>query len=36
VATDPDSRHRHLGRRPGQLCRHDRLGGLIHEYQLVA
>jgi transposase InsO family protein len=34
VATDPDSRHRHLGRRPGQLCRHDRLGGLIHEYQL--
>jgi transposase InsO family protein len=36
VATDPDNRHRHIGHHPGRIGRHDRLGGLIHEYELVA
>jgi len=31
----PDSRHRHLRHRPRRIHRHDRLGGLIHEYELV-
>jgi putative transposase len=31
----PVSRHRHLRRRPRRTHRHDRLGGLIHEYELV-
>jgi hypothetical protein len=38
AAPIPDSRHRHLRHRPRRihLHRHDRLGGLIHEYELVA
>jgi putative transposase len=35
AATDPVSRHWHLGRHPGRIRRHDRLGGLIHEYGLA-
>jgi putative transposase len=31
-----DSRHRHHRRHPGRIRRHDRLGGLIHEYELAA
>jgi putative transposase len=31
-----DSRHRHLRRPRRQIRRRDRLGGLIHEYQLAA
>jgi hypothetical protein len=30
------SQHGHLQHRPGGICRHDRLGGLIHEYELAA
>jgi len=30
-----DSRHRHLRHHPRRIHRHDRLGGLIHEYELV-
>jgi hypothetical protein len=36
VGTDPDSRRPHLGRHPRRVRRHDRLGGLIHEYELAA
>jgi putative transposase len=31
-----DVRHRHLRQRRGRIRRHDRLGGLIHEYECVA
>jgi putative transposase len=31
-----DSKHRHLRHHPGRIRRHDRLGGLIHEYELAA
>jgi putative transposase len=31
-----DVRHRHLRTRTGRIRRHDRLGGLIHEYEFVA
>ena len=36
VVTHSDSRHPHLRRHPGRIRRHDRLGGLIHEYERVA
>jgi hypothetical protein len=32
----PDSRHRHLRHHPRRIHRHDRLDGLIHEYELVS
>jgi len=31
----PDNRLRHLRHHPRRIRRHDRLGGLIHEYELV-
>jgi hypothetical protein len=31
----PGSRHRHFRHHPRRIHRHDRLGGLIHEYELV-
>jgi transposase InsO family protein len=31
-----DGRHRHHRRHPSRMRRHDRLGGLIHEYELAA
>ena len=36
VATRSDTRRRHLRHQSGRIRRHDRLGGLIHEYQLAA
>jgi putative transposase len=36
VVRTSDSRYRHHRRRPARICRHDRLGGLIHEYELAA
>jgi transposase InsO family protein len=36
VSPTSDSRHRHLRHHRRQLRRRDRLGGLIHEYQLAA
>jgi transposase InsO family protein len=36
VVPTPDSRPRHHRQHPTLIHRHDRLGGLIHEYQLVA
>ena len=36
VVPTSDSRPRHLRHHPGRIRRHDRLGGLIHEYELVA
>jgi putative transposase len=36
VVRTSDSRRRHLRHRPRRIDRHDRLGGLIHEYELAA
>jgi putative transposase len=36
VASTADSRHRHLRHHRRQIRRRDRLGGLIHEYELAA
>ena len=35
VVRTSDSRHLHHRRHPGRIRRHDRLGGLIHEYELA-
>ncbi len=35
VAANPVSRHAHLPHHPSQIRRRDRLGGLIHEYELA-
>lgn len=36
VVRTSGSRHRHHRRHPRRIRRHDRLGGLIHEYELAA
>jgi len=36
VAANPVSRHRHLPQYPRRIVRRDRLGGMIHEYELAA
>jgi len=36
VVRTSDSRYRQHRRRPRRIRRHDRLGGLIHEYELAA